>query len=65
MGDRHFILTDNMAFVAPQRITTTAEVCAEAGIGVEGAIAGLVFEWGMHHGFNRSELWEWMRNVQK
>ena len=61
---RHFVLTENLAFVAPGGITTTAEVASVAGIGGDTNVIGLVFEWGAHHGFNRSDLWEWSRNIQ-
>ena len=61
---RHFILNEHMAFVAPEGITTTAEIAAVAGIGEEHDVLGIVFDWSAHHGFNRSDLWEWLRKVQ-
>ena len=59
---RHFILTGNMAFVAPEGITTTAQIAKAVGIG-EGRL-GVVFDWSAHNGFNRSDLWEWLRKVE-
>jgi len=62
---RHFILTDHMAFVAPEGITTTAQIAQAVGIGSgEREVLGIVFEWAAHNGFNRSDLWEWLRKVQ-
>ncbi|MCY3880233.1 MAG: hypothetical protein OXF74_13770 [Rhodobacteraceae bacterium] len=61
---RSFILTDNMAFVAPEGLTLTAEIAEAVGIGVERGVLGIVFEWAAHNGFNRGALWEWLRKVQ-
>ena len=61
---RHFILTDNMAFVAPEGITTTEQVADAIGIGEGHEVLGIVFEWTAHKGFNRNSLWEWLRKVQ-
>lgn len=41
---RHFILTDRMAFVAPEGITTTAQIAEAVGIGGESDLLGLVLE---------------------
>ncbi len=61
----HFILTDNMAFVAPtEGIVTTAQISEAIGIGSSNEVLGVVFEWAAHNGFNRGELWEWLRKVQ-
>ena len=61
--DRHFILTEHMAFVAPEGITTTAQIAEAVGIG-ENDLWGIVLEVSAHSGFNKSDLWEWMRKVQ-
>ena len=61
---RHFILTDNLAFVAPEGIITTSQIAEATGIGEEQELLGLVFEWSAHHGFNHSDLWEWLRKVK-
>ena len=61
---RYFILTDHLAFVAPEGITTTAAVAEIVGIGEERKVAGIVFDWMAHNGFNRSDLWEWLRKAQ-
>ena len=62
--DRHHVLTENLAFVAPHGITTTADISDSVGIGGERGVLGIVFEWHAHNGFNRGALWEWMRKVQ-
>ncbi|MCY4357497.1 MAG: hypothetical protein OXD01_08255 [Gammaproteobacteria bacterium] len=64
---RHFILTDHLAFVASEDITTTAEVSEKVGIDKkEGSIEtlGVVFEVGAYNGFNKGDLWEWLGKVQ-
>lgn len=63
---RNFILTDHMAFVAPEGIVTTAQISEAVGIGRhdDGEVLGIVFEWGAHGGYNRSDLWEWLGKVQ-
>jgi len=61
---RSFILTDNMAFVAPEGIVLTTEISKAVGIGEDNDRLGLVFEWTAHNGFNRGDLWEWLRKVQ-
>ena len=62
--ERHYILTDHMAFVAPEGITTTAQISETAGIGGDSSLLGIVLEVSAHSGFNRGELWEWLRKVQ-
>ncbi|MCY4218030.1 MAG: hypothetical protein OXE56_01990 [Gammaproteobacteria bacterium] len=59
----HFILTDHMAFVASENITTTAEISDKVGIGENGAL-GIVFDLGAYNGYNRGELWEWINKVR-
>ena len=61
---RHFILTPNMAFVAPEELTLTARIAEAVGIGQANELRGIVFEWAAHNGYNRSDLWEWLRKVQ-
>lgn len=63
---RNFILTDNLAFVAPEEgiVTTTGEIAEKVGIRGEQERLGIVFEWNTHTGFNRSDLWEWFRQVR-
>ena len=61
---RHFILTDHMAFVAPEGLTLTAEVAEAVGVGEAAGRLGVVFEWTAHNGYNRSDLWEWLRKMQ-
>ena len=62
--DRHFVLTENLAFVAPEGITLTGQIAETVGIGGEREVLGIVFDWNAHNGFNRGDLWEWLRKVQ-
>jgi len=62
--DRHFILTDHMAFVAPEGITTTAQIMNAVGMGLEKGLLGVVFELAECNGLNSGDLWEWLRKFQ-
>lgn len=61
---RHFILTDHMAFVAPEGLTLTAEIAEAVEFGEASERRGIIFELTEHNGYNRSDLWEWLRKVQ-
>jgi len=63
---RSYVLTDNLAFVAPEGITTTEQISNAIGIGRRGdeEVLGIVFEWSAHNGYNRNALWEWLGKVQ-
>ena len=56
--------TDHLAFVAPEGITTTAQIAESVGIGSESGVLGIVFDWSAHNGFNRSDFWEWLDKVR-
>ena len=62
--ERHFLLTERVALVAPEGITLVDDIAERVGIGKEQEILGIVIELGNYTGFNRSALWEWMRKVQ-
>lgn len=57
---RHFILDDRLAFVAPEGISTTADIANAVGINPETGRQGIVLEHSVHTGFNRNDLWEWL-----
>ncbi len=61
---RHFLLTDRVAFVAPEGITLVEDIAGAVGIDESGDVLGLVVELDSYTGFNRSALWEWMRKVR-
>ena len=65
--NRTFIVDDRLILVSPEEsVTTTAEIATVAGIGSEaGGRIGLVFEISGRAGFHRSDLWEWLRKVEK
>ena len=58
---RHYILTDRVAFVAPEGITLTQDVADH--VGMSGDVLGIVIEFDKYHGFNHSGLWEWLDKV--
>ncbi len=60
---RHFILTDHLAFVAPEGTTTTTHIAESSGIGDERGLLGVVLEVSAQTGFHRNDLWEWLRMV--
>ena len=61
---RCFILDGRLAFVAPEGITTTAEIAKIVGINKENDRLGIVFEYTAHSGYNRGDLWEWLEKVK-
>lgn len=62
--NRSFFLTDHLAFVAPEGITTTAEMAETVGTGGERQVSGIVFDRTSHNGFNRGDLRERLQNTQ-
>ena len=62
---RSFILTGNLAFVAPEGIVVTSEISEALGIGGETERRGIVFELGSYNGYNRGSLWEWVKKVRE
>lgn len=64
---RHYILTDTLAFVAPEGISTTAQVGESVGIGSpkKKQIAGMVFEVARIFGNNKKDMWEWLENAER
>ena len=61
--NRHYALTDRVAFVAPDGITLTEEVGELIGINNEHEVLGLVAEiqYDAINGWNKQGLWEWLR----
>ena len=62
------ILDDRLAFVALEKVTTTADIAEAVGIGVgEGdeRLTGIVISMGAYNGFNDMDLWEWLGKVGK
>ena len=62
--ERHHILTDSMAFVAPEGVALTQEIADSLGMNSEGGVSGIVAELNNYGGFNRSALVEWMTKVK-
>ena len=58
---RQYILSDHLAFVAPEETTLTEEIANTIGINKDGGVVGIVIESSGHFGFNNPGLWEWMR----
>ena len=61
---RHLILTNCMAFVAPEGIALTQEIADALGVNSEHNVSGIVAELDNYGGFNRSALVEWMNKVK-
>ena len=59
----HHILTDRMAFVAPEGVALTQEIADSLGMNSEGGVSGIVVELDNYGGFNRSALAEWIAKV--
>ena len=62
----HRIVTDRLAFIAPEEITITEEVGESVGMNSEHKVLGVVAEiqYGTINGWNRQSLWEWMGKHQ-
>ena len=63
---RHRIVTDHIAFVAPEDTSTTGEIGKAIGMNSEDKIMGVVAEIneGAVNGWNDVSVWEWVRNHQ-
>ena len=62
--NRHYILTNRLAFVAPEGISLTEDIGEILGIDEEGDITGLVIEWQEPcYGYNKKALWEWTKKA--
>lgn len=64
----HHILDDRVAFVAPEKVTTTAAISDSVGLGEgdEGnELTGIVVSMGAYNGYNDRSLWEWLDKVAK
>ena len=59
--ERQYILTDRLAFVAPEETTLAEEIADVIGMNEEGGMVGIVIESSGHFGLNKPTLWEWMR----
>ena len=61
---RHFILDAQLALVAPESMILTSDIAKRIGMDEEtGGTRGLVMEISSYFGFNRTDLWEWLRKV--
>ena len=63
---RHYLLTDRLAFVAPEEILLTEDITDTVGMNDEHDVTGFVveIEYGTINGWNRQALWEWLRKNQ-
>ena len=63
---RHYLLTDQLAFVAPEEILLTEDITDIVGMNDEHDVTGFVveMEYGTINGWNRQALWEWLRKNQ-
>lgn len=60
--DRHYILNDRIAAVAPEGISITEEITEAIGMDETQAVVGIVAEIRNDtvNGWNRRGLWEWL-----
>ena len=63
---RRYVLTDRLAFVAPEEILLTEEVGEIVGMNDEHEVTGIVTEiqYDTINGWNRQAVWEWLRKHQ-
>ena len=56
----HFLLTDCLAFVAPDETALTSTLAETIGLNAEKGVHGIVVELGNRAGYNLSSLTEWL-----
>ena len=56
----HFLLTDHLAFVAPDESALTSSIAETIGINAEKNVLGIVVELGNKAGYNLTSLNEWL-----
>ncbi len=56
----HLMLTDRLAFVAPEESALTSMVAETIGINAEKGVLGIVVEMENKAGFNNASLKEWL-----
>lgn len=61
--DRHYIVTDSLAFVAPEGFILTEDIAEAIGMDERGGVTGVVIEVTSYSGFNKPGLWEWARKL--
>ena len=61
--NRNLLLTDRLAFIAPEKITLTREVADHLGFNNSEKIRGLVVQFDHRAGFHESRFIEWLENV--
>ena len=63
---RSYILTDRLAFVAPEEIMLTEDIGEIVGMNLEHDVTGFVAEiqYDTINGWNRQAVWEWLRKHQ-
>ena len=63
--NRHFILDERVAFVAPEGIVLTSDVAKTVGVATDAdSRLGIVLEISAYFGFDRNDLWEWLSKVR-
>lgn len=64
--EQHYVLTERIAFlVAGNGSTTTRSIGDQLGMNNEKAVTGIVVHSAAINGWNRADLWEWVRNVSE
>lgn len=62
---RYYIMTENIAFVSPDGISTSAHVATALGLDGELDAYGVVVAVSAYNGFNSLDLWEWLNGAMK
>lgn len=63
---RRYLLTDRLAFVAPEEAVLTEDIGEIVGMNEEHDVTGFVAEiqYDNINGWNRQAIWEWLRKHQ-
>ena len=63
--EHHYLLTDRIAFLAVDNGSiTTGKIGSLLGMNKEDDVTGFVMQSAAVNGWNRADLWEWMRNFE-
>ena len=63
---RHFIVTDQLAFIAPKKGATTEDVGDIVGMNEDHTVSGIVTKvnFSTINGWNRQAVWQWLEDNQ-
>ena len=61
--DRHLLLTERLAFIAPEDLTLTRDVADKMGFNSTDRVMGLIVQMDHRAGFHESRFIEWLEKI--